>query len=107
MVPPSSKYEGPVSYSVSREVPCSVLKCETVLGTLDATPKFPHHPGLTEGEHGTQSVFLFHVLRSFLSKFKSKSTFMTVTSLNVNSKEKKKKKALFNSLPLKPQDRWV
>ena len=30
-----------VSYGVSREVPCSVLKCETVLGTLDATPKFP------------------------------------------------------------------
>ena len=41
VVPLSSKYEAPVSYSVSREVPCSVLKCETVLGTLDATPKFP------------------------------------------------------------------
>ena len=41
MVPPSSKDEAPVSYSVSREVPCSVLKCETVLGTLDATPKSP------------------------------------------------------------------
>ena len=26
---------------VSREVPCSVLKCETVLDTLDATPKVP------------------------------------------------------------------
>ena len=41
VAPPSSKYEAPISYSVSREVPCSVLKCETVLGTLDATPKFP------------------------------------------------------------------
>ena len=28
-------------YSVSREVPCSVLKWETVLGSLDATPKVP------------------------------------------------------------------
>ena len=28
-------------YSVSREVPRSVLKCETVLGTLDATSKVP------------------------------------------------------------------
>ena len=26
---------------VSREVPCSVLKWETVLGSLDATPKVP------------------------------------------------------------------
>ena len=26
---------------VSREVPCSVLKSETVLGSLDATPKVP------------------------------------------------------------------
>ena len=33
---PLEKYEAPVSYSVSREVPCSILKCETVLGTLDA-----------------------------------------------------------------------
>ena len=41
VAPPSSKYEAPVSYSVSREVPGSVLKCESVLGTLDATPKFP------------------------------------------------------------------
>ena len=28
-------------YSVSKDVPGSVLKCETVLGTLDATPKSP------------------------------------------------------------------
>ena len=32
---------GLARYSVSREVPCSVLKWETVLGSLDATPKFP------------------------------------------------------------------
>ena len=60
VAPPSSKYEAPVSYSVSREVPCSVLKCETVLGTLDATPKFPWHPGLTRGEHGG-SQHRFHL----------------------------------------------
>ena len=28
-------------YSVSREVPCYILKWETVLGYLDATPKVP------------------------------------------------------------------
>ena len=28
-------------YSVPREVTCSVLKWETVLGSLDATPKVP------------------------------------------------------------------
>ena len=28
-------------YSVSREVPRSILKYKTVLGTLDATPKVP------------------------------------------------------------------
>ena len=31
-------------YSDSREVPLSVLKCETVLGTLDAISKFPDIP---------------------------------------------------------------
>ena len=30
---------------VSREVPCSVLKWETVLGSLDATPKVPWNAG--------------------------------------------------------------
>ena len=33
-------------YSVSREVPRPVLKCETLLGTLDATPNVPRHTGL-------------------------------------------------------------
>ena len=30
---------------VSREVPCSVLKCETVLDTLDETAKVRRHAG--------------------------------------------------------------
>ena len=29
------------AYSISREFPRSILKCETVLGTLDATSKVP------------------------------------------------------------------
>ena len=37
----SSQDEALARYSVSREVPCSVLKWETVLGSLDATPKVP------------------------------------------------------------------
>ena len=38
------------SYSVSREVSHSVLKCKTVLGTLDATPKVPLYTDLTRGD---------------------------------------------------------
>ena len=34
-------------YSVSREVPRSVLKSEKLLRTLDATPKVPRHTSLT------------------------------------------------------------
>ena len=42
LVPPSALDEALARYSISREVPRSILKCETVLGTLDATPKcFP------------------------------------------------------------------
>ena len=41
VVPTSSQDEALARYSVSREVPCSVLKWETVLGSLDATPKVP------------------------------------------------------------------
>ena len=41
VVPTSSQDEALACYSVSREVPCSVLKWETVLGSLDATPKVP------------------------------------------------------------------
>ena len=39
MVPPSSKDEALACYSISREVPRSVLMSEKLLGTLDATPK--------------------------------------------------------------------
>ena len=35
-------------YSVSREVPCSVLKWETVLGSLVGPLKFPEMPGSLE-----------------------------------------------------------
>ena len=41
VVPKSSQDEALARYSVSREVPCSVLKWETVFGSLDATPKVP------------------------------------------------------------------
>ena len=43
MVAPSSQYEALSRYTVSRVVPRSILKCETVLGTLDATAKVPLH----------------------------------------------------------------
>ena len=36
-------------YSVSKDVPGSVLKCETVLGTLDVTPKVPNTPVSLKG----------------------------------------------------------
>ena len=49
MVPPSALDEALARYSDSREVPLSVLKCETVLGTLDATPKFPNIPVSLQG----------------------------------------------------------
>ena len=49
MVTPSSQDEALACYSISREVPCSVLKLETVLGTLDATPKFPNIPVSLQG----------------------------------------------------------
>ena len=34
---------------VSREVPCSVLKCETVIDNLDGPQKFPDTLGSLEG----------------------------------------------------------
>ena len=44
---------------VSREVPYSVLKCETVLDTLDATAKVPRHAGFPRGEHrGSRHHFI-------------------------------------------------
>ena len=43
-VPPSSLYEALSRCSVSREIPCSILKLETVIETLDATQKLPDIP---------------------------------------------------------------
>ena len=48
---PSSPDEALAHYSVSREVPRSVLKYQTVPGTLDVTPKIPRQTGFTPGEH--------------------------------------------------------
>ena len=42
MVPTSLQDEPLARYGVSREVPCFVIKFEMLLGTLDATPKFPN-----------------------------------------------------------------
>ena len=42
---------GHCRYSVSKEALHSILNCDTVLGTFDATPKVPQHTGLTGGEH--------------------------------------------------------
>ena len=54
-------------YSVSREVSHSVLKCKTVLGTLDATPNVPGHTGLTRQEHrGSRTTSSEHLLPSCL-----------------------------------------
>ena len=36
---------------------CSVLKCETVHDTLDATAKVPRHAGLPRGEHRGSRYF--------------------------------------------------
>ena len=59
VVLPSSQDEARARYSVSKDVPGSVLKCETVLGTLGATPKVPQHAGLTQGEHrGSRHHFI-------------------------------------------------
>ena len=50
VVPTSSQDEVLARYGVSREVPGSVLKCETVPDTLHAThQKFPETPGSLEG----------------------------------------------------------
>ena len=50
MGPPSALDEALAHYSVSREVPRSILKCEKVLDTLDATPKVPLYTDLTRGD---------------------------------------------------------
>ena len=44
---------------VSREVPCSALKGETILDTLDATAKVRRHAGFPRGEHrGSRHHFI-------------------------------------------------
>ena len=59
VVPPSSQDESLSRYRVSGEVPSSILKVETVLGTLDATQKVPQHTGLTREEHrGSRNHFI-------------------------------------------------
>ena len=50
MVHSSSQDEALARYSVSSEVPRSVLKCEMLIFTLDVTPKVPRHTVLTEGK---------------------------------------------------------
>ena len=50
VVPTAWQDEALAPYSVSREVSHSVLKCKTVLGTLDATPKVPLYTDLTRGD---------------------------------------------------------
>ena len=47
VLPSSSQDEALFRYSISREVPRSLLKSEKLLGTLDATPKVPRHTILT------------------------------------------------------------
>ena len=59
MVPKSSQDEALIQYSISREVPRSILTYETVLGTLDATPKVPRHAWFPRGENlGSRHRFL-------------------------------------------------
>ena len=59
VLPPSSQDEALSCYSVSSEVPRSVLKVEMVLGTLDATQKVPQHTSLTREEHrGSRHHFI-------------------------------------------------
>ena len=51
--PPSALDEALAHYSVSREVPRSVLKCKTLLGTLNATPNVPRHHPTTPNQAST------------------------------------------------------
>ena len=61
MVPPSALDEALARYSDSREVPRSVLKCETVFGTLDAISKFPDIPVSLERHHQLPEFTQTHV----------------------------------------------
>ena len=59
MVPTSWQDEALARDGVSREVPCSALKGETVPDSLPATPKIPRQAGFPQGEHrGSRHRFL-------------------------------------------------
>ena len=62
--PKSSQDEALACYGISRKDPRSVLKCETVLCTLDATPNVPGHAGLTRREHRGSRTSSEHLLPS-------------------------------------------
>ena len=65
--PTSSQDEALACYGVSRKDPRSVLKCEMVLCTIDATPNVPGHAGLTRREHrGSRTTSSEHLLPSCL-----------------------------------------
>ena len=49
VVPPSWQDEALARHGVSREVPCSTLKGETVPDSLLRPPKVPHHAGVPRG----------------------------------------------------------
>ena len=65
--PTSSQDEALACYGVSRKDPRSVLKCEMVLCTTDATPNVPGHAGLTRrGHRGSCTTSSEHLLPSCL-----------------------------------------
>ena len=47
----NGKFRLPLLLAQGSPVLHSILKCDTVLCTFDATPKVPRHTGLTGGEH--------------------------------------------------------
>ena len=49
MVPTYSQDDALAREGVSREVPCSALKCETGPDSLHVTPKVPRHAWFLEG----------------------------------------------------------
>ena len=73
MVPPSSKDEALAHYSVSREVPCSVLKCETLLQPLMPPQKF-----LTRLSHSRRApkhiTFQSHTVGQTLPRVEAKES---------------------------------
>ena len=66
MAPPSSQDEPLGRYSVSREVPRSILKYKTVLGTLDATPIFVFSSDHGGSEKGHGELKMLHLETPFI-----------------------------------------